>query len=222
MQFPSSDPLWIIEAFKLAVITVAAIVLLYRWYRAERHFYTDIPFLIALTLLFFAAGEGVDAIFHSGIAPYVLTLFKVRSSLLGCGLFFAMYATVIIWLYEHKRLGYLLLALYLVFYLAAAWLAPTEDLVRLWTMPFILVMFVAFVVTFTLAWAKKRLPDVHGLVMSLGGCVAVVGQLLKNPLAAIGIMWVSELIDLLGLGILFLGLVIKPGYAKVAEVPSIT
>jgi len=214
VAFPSSDPLWLVEIFKVVIVAASGGVLLFRWWRAERHFYTDTPFLFSWGFFFIAAGEAVDSIFHSGIAPYVLNAFKVRSSLLGCGLLFFFIATVLIWFVERRRLGYLLTILYMVLYLTAAWLAPTEDLVRMWTMPFLIIVFIGFVSTFLLAWAMKRLPDVHGLIMSLGGGVAVIGQLLKNPLGALGIMWASELIDLLGLTILCLGLLIKPRYAK--------
>jgi len=204
-------------------------VLLYRWHRAERHFYTDTPFLFAIGFFFIAAGEGVDAAFHSGLSTYVLTAFQVRSSLLGFALLFYFTATVLIWFIERRRLGYLITISYIALFLIAVWIGPfiysaitgvaaTEDVVRLFAMPFLLVVTSLLVATFLIAWAMKRLPDVHGLVISFGTCITMVGQFLKNPLAAFGIMWVSELIDLIGLCILFLGFLIKPGYAKASMV----
>jgi hypothetical protein len=217
MTFPSPDPLWIVEIFKCIVVAASGGVLLYRWRRSERRFLTDTPFLFALGFFCIASGEAIDAIFDSGFAYYDLIFFKFRAGILGMGMLFVLYATVLIWFIEKQYIGNILIILYATMFLIALAIAPTEDLVRSFSMPFLLVVYFGFLATFLLAWFMKRLPDVHGLVMCLGGAIALVGQFIKNPLAAIGYIWISELIDLLGLSILCLGLLIKPGYAKASK-----
>jgi hypothetical protein len=64
------------------------------------------------------------------------------------------------------------------------------------------------------AWYMKRLPDVHGLLMSIGVLITMAGQILKNPLDAIGLLWLSELVDLIGMIVLVSGLVIRPKYSS--------
>jgi hypothetical protein len=112
------------------------------------------------------------------------------------------------------RLGYSLILLYFVGIQAAVWLPLTQQEIMFWILPFLFTLIIAFILTFVLAWALKRLPDVHGLIMAVGAIIAMIGQGFKTTLAAMQLMWVSELIDLLGLTILALGLFIKPGYAK--------
>jgi hypothetical protein len=50
--------------------------------------------------------------------------------------------------------------------------------------------------------------------MAIGVIIAMIGQALKVPLSTMGLTWISEITDLVGLSILALGLLIKPGYAK--------
>ncbi len=214
MVFPSPDPIWIVEILKVIVIATCGGFLLYRWQKAERHFFTDLPFLFACAFFLLAAGEAVDATFHSGIATYELIFFQFRALFIGLGIIFILYATVTVWFVERRLLGNLLIVLFTVLFFIAIILATTMELVRLYAMPFLLVGYICLLATFLIAYLLKRLPDVHGLVICIGGAIGMVGQFLKTPLEGLGIMWVSELIDLLGIIILALGLVIKPGYSK--------
>lgn len=221
MAFPSADPTWLVDLFKSAIIAATGLFLLWRWRRAQRHFYSDMPFLFGLGFLSIAAGTAVDGVFRSEIATYTLFAFQIRTMLLGLGLIFLLTSAVMVWFIERRRLGYSLVGVFTVSFLTATWLVPiwlgsTEAVVRLAAMPFLLIVAVGVVSTFILAWYMKRLPDVHGLVMAFGVGVTMVGQLLKNPLSVMGIMWVSELVDLLGLVIVFLGFQVQPGYAKAA------
>lgn len=221
MAFPSADPTWLVDLFKSVIIAATGLFLLWRWRRAQRHFYSDMPFLFGLGFLCIAAGTAVDGVFRSEIATYTLPAFQIRTLLLGLGLIFLLTSAVMVWFIERRRLGYALVGIFTVLFLTATWLAPiwlgpTEAVVRLAAMPFLLIVALGVVSTFVAAWYMKRLPDVHGLVMAFGVGVTMIGQLLKNPLSAMGIMWVSEMIDLLGLVIVFLGFQIKPGYAKAA------
>jgi hypothetical protein len=207
--------LWIVEVFKVFVQLTIGGVLLYRWYRAERHYYTDMPFLFGLSLLFAAGGESIDAWHdYNGIIPD-LFIFRIRTTFATMTLILYLVATVLIWLSERMRVGYSLILIYFAGVQAAVWLPLTQQEIMLWMLPFLFALIIAFIITFFLVWALKRLPDVHGLIMAIGAIIAMIGQGSKTALAAMGIMWVSELIDLLGLTILALGLFIKPGYAKV-------
>jgi hypothetical protein len=224
MAFPPGNPTWLVEIFKSIIIAATGLFLLWRWQRAERHFYTDMPFLFGLGFLSIAAGTAVDGTFRSEIAPYTLFVFQIRTMLLGIGLILLLTSAVMVWFIERKTLSYVLVGVFTVLFLAVTWLGPiwlggTEAAVRVSAMPFLLVVAIGVVSTFLIAWYMKRLPDVHGLVMAFGVGVTMIGQLLKNPLSAVQMMWASELIDLLGLVIVFIGFQIKPGYAKAASHP---
>lgn len=206
--------LWIVEIFKVFVQVTIGGVLLFRWYRAERHYYTDMPFLFGMSLLFAAGGESIDAWhdYHNVIPD--LFIFRIRTTFVAMTLLLYLIATILIWLSERMRLRYSLILLYLVGIQAAIWLPLTQQEIMFWILPFLFALIIAFIITFVLVWALKRLPDVHGLIMAVGAIIAMIGQGFKTTLATMGFMWVSEVIDLIGLTILALGLFIKPGYAK--------
>jgi hypothetical protein len=204
----------IIEIFKVFVMTLIGVILLAKWFRGKNRFYTDMPFLFGIAMLFAAVGESLDVLMDLAILPPELVIFKIRTTIVTFTLIFWLIATLLIWFNERPRLGYLIIIIYLAVLLSVTWLAPEINLVRLWVMPFLFVLFIVFIVTFILAWYWKRLPDVHGLVMAIGVIIAMFGQALKVPLSITGLTWVSEILDLIGLSILALGLLIKPGYAK--------
>ncbi len=206
--------IWVVEVFKVFVQVTIGGVLLFRWYRAERHYYTDMPFLFGMSLLFAAGGESVDVWYdYHNVIPD-LFIFRIRTTFATMTLLLYLIATILIWFSERMRLGYSLILLYFVSIQAAVWLPLTQQEIMFWILPFLFTLIIAFILTFILAWALKRLPDVHGLIMAIGAIIAMIGQGFKTTLAAMQLMWISELIDLLGLTILALGLFIKPGYAK--------
>ncbi|MFX1563203.1 MAG: hypothetical protein ACFFDP_07835, partial [Promethearchaeota archaeon] len=158
--------------------------------------------------------ESIDA-WHdfNNIVPD-LFIFRIRTTFATMTLLLYLIATILIWFSERMRLGYSLILIYLVGVQAAVWLPLTRQEIMLWVLPFLFILIIAFIITFFLVWALKRLPDVHGLIMAIGAIIAMVGQGSKTALAAMQLTWVSELIDLIGLTVLALGLFIKPGYAK--------
>ncbi len=221
MAFPTPDPLWIVELAKMVAMFLIGMILLLRWFRAEVHFYTDIPFLFGIAMFFAGSAEGIDFFFDSGLAEsllgivtYTLPIYQIRVSLTVFTLTLWLFASVLIWTTDRKMAGYAITIIYGIATLAAIWLSPAIETVRLALLPFLAIAFIVFIITFLLAWHWKRLPDVNGLIMSIGAIIALIGQVLKNPLDAIGIIWVSELIDLVGIILLTAGLLIRPKYSS--------
>ncbi len=221
MAFPSPDPVWIVESLKMLAMFLIGIILLYRWFRADVRFFTDIPFLFGIAMFFAGAAEGIDFFFDSGLTEsliglptYILPIYQFRVSLTVFTLTLWLFASVLIWTTDRRLTGYSITIIYGLLTLAVIWLSPTIEFVRFALLPFLAIAFFVFILTFMLAWYWKRLPDVNGLIMSIGAIIALVGQIIKNPLDGMGIIWVSEFIDLVGIIILTAGLLIKPRYAR--------
>lgn len=221
MAFPSADPLWIFELGKIITMFLIGILLFYRWFRAEARFFTDIPFLFGIGMFFAGAAEAIDVFFDSGLASdtiglatYTLPFYQLRVSLTVFTLSLWLLASVLIWTSERRKMGFAITVIFALAAIAAIWLSTTIEIVRFVLLPFLATAFLAFIITFMTAWYLKRLPDVHGLIMSIGAVIALVGQVLKNPLDAMGIIWVSELIDLIGMITLTAGLLIRPKYNR--------
>ena len=174
-------------------MVLIGVILLAKWARGSTRYYTDFPFLFGIAMLFSAAAEAMDVLMDSGILPVDLMLFKLRTTLTSMTLLFYLIAILLIWLNERPRSSVLIVIVYMLMLLTVVWIAPSIDLVRTWAMPILFVLFITFVITFTLAWYWKRLPDVHGLVMSIGVVIAMIGQAIKVPLSGIGLTWVSTL-----------------------------
>ncbi|MFX1317990.1 MAG: hypothetical protein ACFE9D_00955 [Promethearchaeota archaeon] len=214
MQFPSPDPLWLLELAKVIILFALGFLLLIRWFRAERRFYTDIPFLFAIGFFILAGAESVDVLIHSGLLPpFDLFTYKIRAAFTAISLAFFLYPTLLIWVSERRRLRDMTPIIYIILVLLIVALTPTELLLRLLLIPFMLVVYVGFTISFFAAWMMGRLAEVHGLIISIGGTVTILGQILKVFLP-ITLVWVSEVIEILGLIILWAGLNIKSGRTK--------
>ncbi len=223
MQFPSPDPLWIIEIFKVTVLFALSTLLFWKWGRAERRFYTDFPFLIALAILFIAFGECMEIIVHSGLAVFTLELFKLRASITGISMLMILFIIIRIWLAENMRIGWVLMAIFAITFFTAIALAPTMELAQLFAIAFLPIIMIVFVITFLWAWRLRRLPDVHSLVLVLGVIILMTAQVIKAVLQVIGLaylVWITELVDLLGYTILATSFLIKPGWAKRSQIAS--
>jgi hypothetical protein len=98
--------------------------------------------------------------------------------------------------------------IYIISVLLIIVLAPTEQVLRILLIPFMLVVYAGFTISFFVAWMMKRLTEVHGLLISLGGTVTIIGQVLK-VFIPLPLVWISEVVEILGLVILWAGLNIK-------------
>jgi hypothetical protein len=212
MVFPSPDPLWVLELIKVIIMFALWALLLIRWMRADRRFYTDIPFLFAWGFFILACAESVDVIFHSELMPYAMDLitYKIRAGLTASSLVFFLFPTARIWISENRLAPPIISLIYLILIQIVIVIAPAEDILLILVMPFMLVVYIGFTASFFLAWLWKRLPDVHGLLMSLGGTVTIIGQISKIILPVL----YAEILEVSGLLILWLGLMVKPGYAR--------
>ncbi|MFX1492257.1 MAG: hypothetical protein ACFFBU_08335 [Promethearchaeota archaeon] len=214
MAFPSPDPLWILELVKVTILFALGLLLLIRWSRAERRFYTDIPFLFALGFFILAGAESVDVLIHSGLLPpFDLFTYKIRAAFTAISLGFFLYPTLLIWISERRRTRNLIPIIYIISVLLIILVSPTEQLLRLLLIPFMLVVYIGFTVSFFLAWMWKRLTEVHGLLISIGGTVTILGQILKVFIPPT-LVWISEVVEILGLIILWGGLNIKTQTVK--------
>ena len=218
MAFPSPDPLWVLEVFKVIVIVFSGLTLLIRWARASQRFYSDIPFIISWGFFAIAGGEIIDILFHSELlAPYDLFFYKLRAVFPAIATVCFLIATLLIWLPDRPRTRGIITSAYFITFLVCIVIAPSDTMLILLVLPLLIVIFILFGLSFLLAWIWKRLPEVHGLLVFIGALVYMVGQMgkpLSTILAFPELYLYSEMIDLLGLFIFWVALNIKPGYAK--------
>ncbi len=223
MQFPSSDPTWIVELIKFFVLISIGSILFSRWFRSTRRFYTDFPFLMSISVVFIAIGELADVFVNSGLGIYTLDLYKVRVGLVIIAMLPMLYMTVLIWLSDHMRAGKIFMTIFTILSLSVIASLPTTDLTRFVGVLFLFVVIVPFIITFAWAWILKRLPDIHSGFVVLGIIFLLSGQLFKAIGGILGLyswLWFAEVLDLIGFTVVVVGFMVKPGWAKQAQISS--
>ncbi|MDO8123771.1 MAG: hypothetical protein Q6364_05265 [Candidatus Hermodarchaeota archaeon] len=223
MQFPSSDPTWIVELIKFFVLIGIGSILFSQWFRSTRRFYTDFPFLMSISVIIIAIGELTDVFVNSGLGVYTLQLYKVRVGLVITAMLPMLYMTVLIWLSDQMRAGKIFMTIFAIFCLSVLASLPTIDLTRLVGVLFLLVVIIPFIITFSWAWFLKRLPDIHSGLVVLGIIFLLSGQLFKAIGGILGLyswLWFAEVLDLIGFAVVVVGFMVKPGWAKQAQISS--
>jgi len=178
---------------------------------------------MSISVIIIAIGELTDVFVNSGLGVYTLQLYKVRVGLVITAMLPMLYMTVLIWLSDQMRAGKIFMTIFAIFCLSVLASLPTIDLTRLVGVLFLLVVIIPFIITFSWAWFLKRLPDIHSGLVVLGIIFLLSGQLFKAIGGILGLyswLWFAEVLDLIGFAVVVVGFMVKPGWAKQAQISS--
>ncbi|HMF30742.1 MAG TPA: hypothetical protein VKK79_04975 [Candidatus Lokiarchaeia archaeon] len=232
----------LIDSSLLAVLIVRTVVLFgfgaylfYSWGKAPRRYFSDFPFLMGVSFTALAASKIFDIILYGmflgvdyaslntwdprlvwGYARWLLILVVVVPLL---------YANLCVWLANRPRTRLLIVmgfaAGFATFILSAQSYSALNAMLPLLVLP----PGVLTVVTFLFAYLHQRLPNVHGLLVSLGWVGYIISSIIRPSLMKIGnppwgLVIVSELIDMVMWIIIFLGFVLHPKFSQKTKAPS--
>ncbi len=221
---------------RIAVLFACGGYLFYKWVKAPRHYTFDLPFLMGVSFTALAVskifdvflyqmfyGEGKanqNLVDHPGLVfGYARWLFMlvVMAPLL--------YANLRVWVAERERARLAAVGAYVAIF--AVWILQTRTFAGLTALvPAILLPVAAItVVTFLFAYARRRLPNVHGLLVGLGWAAYVVTNSIRPVLLGMGsdtfgLVSVAEVLDMLAWLVIFAGFTIRPRYARAVFVPA--
>ncbi len=217
----------------MITITVRIIVLFacggylfYRWRKAPRRYHFDLPFLMGVSFVALAISKFFDIILYENFYGDA----NVQDDIWPPGLVFAsarwlfilvvsvplLYANLCVWMAERERLRLVFVAsytaLFVVLILQANTFAKLSSLLPLMVIPVAAIT----ILTFLFVYARKRLPNVHGLLVGLGWVAYLITNSIRPSLLAIGSASIAELLDMISWLIIFSGFVFRPTYARVA------
>jgi len=204
----------IIEIMKFAVQILFGVILFRKWISAENRFYTDIPFLFSITLISVGLGEFVDVLMDFGILAKTLLEYQIRLLILAPGVTAIVFLVAMIWLRDSEKLIIALTSIYGTSYVLIVALSQSIEAMMMLISILLAIMMVAGSVTFLIIWLLKRLPNVNSFLVFLGGIIVMLGQLAEGVFLPQALLWISELIDLVGWSLMFLSIYIPPSYAK--------
>ncbi len=222
--------LYITITVRIAVLFACGGYLFYRWAKAPRRYYFDLPFLIGLSFTALAISKFFDVYLYEnfyGEGPAVQTMeghpglvfVSARWLFILVVSVPLLYANLRVWVSERERARLAFVGAYTALFVVLIFQAKTFAALNA-LLPFMVLPVAAItIVTFLFIYARKRLPNVHGLLVGLGWAAYLVTNSVRPLLLANGSASMAELLDMLAWLIIFAGFIIRPSYARAIFVP---
>lgn len=229
MEF-NIDPLLTISIIAREIVLIfLGFFLLKKWLKSEKRFFTDLPFLMALTTFILIVAKAYDLYLYNLFGAYNFEIYiatdpiliwyaKIRWLLILANTVPMVGLLLSIWMADYdKKYLYLTLIIFISSWTIYIVVVPTFGLIKDIHIFLLLPIILLSIITYLFLYKYKRLPEIHSLIISIAWIAYLVSSILRPFLMTIGeppwgLVWVSELMDLIIWCIMTLGFVIKPNY----------
>ncbi|MHA1265722.1 MAG: hypothetical protein ACTSRS_10870 [Candidatus Helarchaeota archaeon] len=217
---------WItINEFLISIVIfiISFYVLFRKWYSANRRYYTDLPFILAIGYIFLIADRLDSVLGLSGIMPITLASQTINF------ISFEMIVTIIIivmlmiWIPEKikVRIGIIVCWIALMSIMAIIFIWNPQEihaLLFLMSVP----MFALLVVTWFFSYFTKRLSVINPLLVGIGFTGFLIATILRAYFSVIGeplgyvftnLHWIAILIDIISFLIILRGFTEEMNYS---------
>ncbi len=229
MEF-NVDPLLILTIIAREIVLIGlGSFLLFKWFKAEKRFITDLPFLMALTTFILVVAKAYDLYLYNFFGDYDFSLYftedpniiwygKIRWLIMMVNTVPLVGLLLSIWMADYKKkYFYLILITFISFWTIYIVLVPSFEYLKNVNAFLLLPVLILSIITFLFLYRNKRLPHVHSLIIAIAWIAYLISSILRPFFLTIGeppwgIAWISEILDLIIWSIATLGFVIKPKY----------
>lgn len=234
MEF-NVDPLLTISIIAREIVLIfLGFFLLNKWLKSEKRFFTDLPFLMALTTFILIVAKAYDLYLYNLFGDYNFEIYiatdpvliwyaKIRWLVILANTVPMVGLLLSIWMADYdKKYLYLTLIIFISSWTIYIVVVPTFGLIKDIHVFLLLPIILLSIITYLFLYKYKRLPEIHSLIISIAWIAYLISSILRPFLMTIGeppwgLVWVSELMDLIIWCIMTLGFVIKPNYSKTAK-----
>ncbi|MHA1861117.1 MAG: hypothetical protein ACTSVM_02320, partial [Candidatus Ranarchaeia archaeon] len=150
-------------------------------------------------------GESIDVAMDAGVFPVILAIQKFRLLFVIVGVTVMLFSLFQIWIPKHKKTKFGGTAFFGLSWFFFLIIGPSREFVYLVTAGYFVILIVPYFVTFYLVYKYKRLPEIDARLILLSTIVLFFGQVFKTWFLTVGMLWVSEAIDLVAWIMIFIG-----------------
>jgi len=209
----------LIELLKTAVEINLGLLLLNKWRKSLNPMYTDLPFIFGLALAMIGVGEAFDAFGDLGFFEYTIVLFKIRWLFIVAMMTISLFGLTHIWMPNHQKTKTGIPMIFGGSWLAVAMLLPDRYTLYQVLIGYLVVFFIPYILTFILIYYYRRLPEVNSGILVIGMVIILIGQISKSSLMILGLLSVSEFIDLIGFSLTYVAFAKPPKWTKELSPP---
>lgn len=209
--------------------------LMYRkWRRQSKRYFTDFPFLMALTFGFYGLGKLLDSFlyyyFRNEVSLGSLATVQVPNAFLLTKVRFVLSPILVvipftilmleIWFVDRKRLQVAIGSIWTVLSFASVIIFQEYNQLLISNALISLGPILLSIVTFLIIHKNRRLPEINSLILAIGWFAFVITQLIRPiwremPSDSIwGMTWIGELLEMAAMVIVGIGFLMPAFYAS--------
>ena len=209
--------------------------LMYRkWRRQSKRYFTDFPFLMALTFGFYGLGKLLDTFlyyyFRNEVSLGSLATVEVPNAFLLTKVRFVLSPILVvipftilmleIWFVDRKRLQVAIGSIWTVLSFTSVIIFQEYNQLLVSNALISLGPILLSIVTFIIIHKNRRLPEINSLILAIGWFGFVITQLIRPiwremPSDSIwGMTWIGELLEMAAMVIVGIGFLIPAFYAS--------
>jgi len=197
----------------IIVSVTMSIFLGWKWLKQEVRLMTDLPLVFAISGLC----QVLNAVFLTlpviGVLEPSLELFRLRSIAIGGAIVPVTGAMLQIWASSKAKYHNRIVLSLAIYWFAVALLGTSEALIMSLTIPPMLIVSLAMMVTFIITWKTGRLKEVRSELMVIASIIMMASQVIRVPLMSTSLFYIPDI--LLTVSMICLGLaIINPWYAR--------
>jgi hypothetical protein len=200
---------------------VLAGVLFYKWNQANVRFYSDLPFLFGIAILFVGISGLINLVYT--IVPFLseLLIFQIRGVIICFTGATMILAILKIWLFEKPKAVITGGILYSITFLTIIFLSTTPEQIVSLTSPLIGINVILVIVTFGIAYLKKRLPMINPPLLIVGSLIILIGQFSRVIIPGSEFIFFGDILNIVGWIIFTTGFLFKAPYFKTPDIINI-
>lgn len=200
---------------KILGLSILAYIMLHRWFRQEKRYMGDFPFLMGITFIMYAIGKIYDLMVYYYLAggqpfqdlseinsPYGLFLIKIR-------FFFSPLLVIIpyviimleIWMDDKPKWQIVITSSFSASSITAILVCQTYAQILLVSASITVVPVLLSVVSFFIIYQKRRMPEINSLLIAFGQFLFIILQFIRPIWAQFGsdpvwgLTWLAEIIE---------------------------
>ena len=219
------------SGIKSLVLFFLSVTMYRKWHHQMKRYFSDFPFLMALTFGFYGLGKLLDTFlyyyFRNEVSLGSLATVQVPNAFLLTKIRFILSPILVIipftilmleiWFVDRKRLQIAIGSIWTIFSFVSVIIFQEYNQLLLSNALITLGPILLSIVTFLIIHRNKRLPEINSLILAVGWILFVITQLIRPiwreiPSDSIwGMTWIGELLEMATMIIVGIGF-LKPAF----------
>ena len=178
----------------IALSGTVGVYLLRLWRGQATRLMTDLPLVFAITTMAQAVQIFIGQAPNYGLIQASMELFRVRATIICFSIVPVLGALLQIWAPRIQKYHNRIVLLASTILVGIALFAPTEEIIMILIIPWILVLGVVMLLTFMITWKTGRLKEVRSDLMIVSVLFGMASQALRVPLLGSAFFYVPDVL----------------------------